>query len=590
MSSGRRADRVHAIFVMILALFVSLSAAPSVAAALTPVLVKSIDSTGNSNLTNFTVVGSKFYFTVNDATAKRNELWVSDGTTPGTQLVKSIDSTGNANLSDFTVVGSKLYFTVNDATAKRNELWVSDGTTLGTRLVKNIDPAGNLKFTRFTVAGSKLYFLATDAIVDEFSISTRYELWVSDGTSSGTQKLRDFILPKPDSEFGGITVEFGEITVIGSKLYFFVGDSARIDGNTTHGTQLWASDGTISGTKMVRNINPTNSSCCADGAEGVGNDFFIALGSKFLFTATKGTPGNELWSSDGTEAGTRVIAVVNPNVWKTLTFGAIVVGSKLYFDVSNGKGAGQLWVSNGTAAGTKMVKEINPKGGAYFGNFNAIGSNLYFNASDGIHGNELWISNGTASGTRMVKDINPKGNSNIGRTITSPTISGAWGSKLYFTATDGAHGNELWTSDGTSTGTKMVKDINPKGDSDITDPTVIGKRLYFTADDGIHGNELWVSDGTARGTYMLKDINAKGDSIILEVAATNSTFFFDATTSSDIGFGKLWSTDGTTAGTQQVKFGTAAGTRLVGEIVLRSAFYLWADDGTHRNGLWKIGK
>jgi len=583
MSSGKRADRVHAIFVMILALFVSLSAAPSVAAALTPVLVKSIDSTGNSNLTNFTVVGSKFYFTVNDATAKRNELWVSDGTTPGTRLVKSIDSTGSSKLSDFTVVGSKLYFTVNDAAGKKNELWVSDGTTLGTRLVKNIDPAGNLKFTRFTAVGSKIYFLATDAIVDQFSIWTRYELWVSDGMESGTQKLRDFSLPESDREFGGITV-------VGSKLYFFVGDSARIDGDTTHGTQLWASDGTTSGTKMVRNINPTNSSCCADGEEGAGNFFFIALGSKFLFATSTDTPENELWSSDGTEAGTRVIAVVNPDVRGSLTFGAIIVGSKLYFDVVSRNGAGQLWVSNGTAAGTKMVKTINPKGDAYFGNFNVIGSNLYFNASDGIHGNELWISNGTANGTRMVKDINPKGNSNIGRTSNTARTSGTWGSKLYFTATDGTHGNELWISDGTATGTKMVKDINPKGDSDITDPTVIGKRLYFTADDGIHGYEFWISDGTAKGTYMLKDINPKGDSNILDVTATSSAVFFDATTSSDSVPFKLWSTDGTTAGTQQVKFGTAAGTRLIGEIVLRSAYYLWADDGTHRNGLWKIAK
>jgi len=36
-----------------------------------------------------------------------------------------------------------------------------------------------------------------------------------------------------------------------------------------------------------------------------------------------------------------------------------------------------------------------------------VGSLLYFSARDANHGRELWVSDGTARGTRLVMDINP---------------------------------------------------------------------------------------------------------------------------------------------------------------------------------------
>ena len=94
----------------------------------------------------------------------------------------------------------------------------------------------------------------------------------------------------------------------------------------------------------------------------------------------------------------------------------------------------------------------------------------------------------------------------FGATITTSPV--AMNGALYFGADDGVHGKELWKSDGTASGTAMLKDINPGPlPSNPTDLTVVDNKLFFSASDGTHGFELWESDGTAAGTTMVKDVN-----------------------------------------------------------------------------------
>ncbi|MBI99102.1 MAG: hyalin, partial [Euryarchaeota archaeon] len=78
----------------------------------------------------------------------------------------------------------------------------------------------------------------------------------------------------------------------------------------------------------------------------------------------------------------------------------------------------------------------------------------------------------------------------------NPQYLTAVGNTLYFSATDGTHSVELWKSDGTSSGTVMVKDIR-NGSSGSTPMffTVVGNALYFRADDGTHGFELFTNLG-----------------------------------------------------------------------------------------------
>ena len=78
------------------------------------------------------------------------------------------------------------------------------------------------------------------------------------------------------------------------------------------------------------------------------------------------------------------------------------------------------------------------------------------------------------------------------------------GRTLFFAASDGASGAELWKSDGTAAGTVLVKDIHPGSMGSVPyQLTVFGDAVYFTATDGTTGRELWKSDGTAAGTQRV---------------------------------------------------------------------------------------
>ena len=177
-------------------------------------------------------------------------------------------------------------------------------------------------------------------------------------------------------------------------------------------------------------------------------------------------------------------------IWTTEKFVVL-----FYFENTDG-GVQQLWASDGTAAGTRLVTILSaPLDDSSTGfvdhSSTTIGGTLYYATNDITDGYELWRSDGTAAGTVMVKAFLPA--SSLSDLIS---VNGA----LYFEANDGVHGTELWKTDGTAAGTVMVKDIWPgPGKSLPANLTNVNGTLYFSANDGTDGVELWKSDGTAAG-------------------------------------------------------------------------------------------
>jgi ELWxxDGT repeat protein len=353
-----------------------------------------------------------------------------------------------------------------------------------------------------------------------------YELWKSDGTASGTVMVKDI-------NSGSGSSSPSQLTAVGNTLYFRANDGAN-------GDELWKSDGTVSGTMMVKDIDSGSGSSSPASLTAVGNTLY--------FQANDGNNGYELWKSDGTAAGTVLVKDINSGSSSSNPSQLTAVGNTLYFQANDGDNGAELWKSDGTASGTVLVKDIyNGYSGSSAYGLTPYGNDLYFIANDGVYGYELWKSDGTASGTVLVKDINVAGG------WSTPAYLTFVGNTLYFRANDGANGDELWKSDGTASGTMMVKDIySGSGSSSPQGLTAVGNTLYFQVYDGTNGYELWKSDGTAAGTVLVKDINnGSSSSNPNQLTAVGNTLYFQA--NDGVNGNELWKSDGTASGTVIVK-------------------------------------
>lgn len=436
------------------------------------------------------------------------ELGISDGTQEGTELVKDILVGATSSLpKSWATLNDKVIFIANDGTHGA-EIWITDGTESGTYLLKNTLP-GTQDFRSYGDVNikpldGKLYFHGDDFI------------YQSDGTLEGTNSVAD---SEGSYNLLGGTDEY--LLYLYSRKFYALNSS---------------------GLSLVKDISEVVSGYGIETDAGLANDGILY----FPFNISYGDllVGNELWVTDGTEAGTNLVKDINSGSANGIDqFGGGFLENQFIFSANDGNSGNELWITNGTESGTTLLKDINSgEQSSNPSNFVTLGNEVFFAANDGENGYELWKTDGTEAGTLMV--------SNFSESTQELTVKRLvkFSNNVYFSAYNDENGWALWKSNGSTEGTVLVKDVNVDTVDptiDITNLTVIGDKIYFSMDDGTHGNELWVSDGSEEGTILIDVLEGQVSSNPSLFTEVQGFLYFKSNN-------QLWRTDGTVDQTSMI--------------------------------------
>ena len=465
-----------------------------------------------------TLRGQAFFSAEEPSTGR--EMWVSDGTATGTELL--VDACPGDCWSDLELLGSGgggMFWAVG-ISSSRPRLWWSDGTRAGTRALRRdnlelVTPDG--RHPSFVFAGGALYILGC-------ARSQGCGLWQSDGTEEGTRP----IVPDSPWQSGSLS----GLQAVGSTFFFLAEDQ-------DHPFQLglWKTDGTEAGTVRVKDLE-------------IYPRVTAATANRFFFVSrSQDGESDELWASDGTEAGTRRLASFPdaPSSSSEIPW-LKPAGNRVYFLANDVVHGWEVWRSDGTPEGTERVTDFgffDPfRGGPSSWQFEEVGGRVVFFATDGLSNVKLWATNGPGQPMAALAQI-------CSEEESCDSIDSGWrllkvGNRVVFRGTDAAHGDEIWSTDGTVSGTRRLSDVCPGPCSRVfAEPVLSGSAAWFTGEGDSH-LEVWRTDGTQAGTRRFARLDATEWFLnVLELATAGNKIFLTAGDESGL---EPWVSDGTPEG------------------------------------------
>ena len=253
---------------------------------------------------NIVVAGSEekgylAYFCADDG-VHGEELWATDGTPDGTYMVKDIyEGISTSNILWLTRFNDKVIFSATGDSQDGQEICSSDGTADGTYMVANVNEWGDSEPRGLCQLNeTQFVFFAKDD--DASTVGTNGQWWryVSDGTAEGTTLVKEVNSMFPGRE--PIDNRTGDVVRVGRKV-FFIADVANVNGDeVTYGDEVWVTDGTPEGTKMIKDINTEKDPAGLEGStRGAAIAHFLNFyNKKLFFKAWSWASGNEPWAYD----------------------------------------------------------------------------------------------------------------------------------------------------------------------------------------------------------------------------------------------------------------------------------------------------
>lgn len=268
-----------------------------------------------------------------------------------------------------------------------------------------------------------------------------------------------------------------------TRLFFNATDDQNKGVFLTNGTSA-------STTKILENI--TN----AYGYTTFNTLNFYVQSPVVLFICQNSAYGIEIWRTNGTINNTQLVKDIYTGTNSSNPSNIIVYNFKAYFAASSSNTLRSIYSTEATQLTTQIAVPFNTGINSMIFTIDTLNGKLIFAANTLINGAELWVSDGTEAGTQLVKDIFT-GSANgfdtlYGRIKFSPV---RFNNKIFFSAKNNTYNTEPWFSDGTSTGTLCLKEINPNGGSNPSNFIVCNNNLYFTAHDGSEFG-IYKSNGT----------------------------------------------------------------------------------------------
>ncbi len=493
------------------------------------------------------------------------DLWVTDGSPEGTHLLADFappPCDGVCPLPDvdsITADGDAVYFETQRP-GRPFEIWRSDGTEAGTgpalelprRVVwaRSLQRIGGHWLFQAAKADEPIALWTVDdgftraapltgctggtcPQIDEDIESPApgiwlfvgydgqgWALWSTDGTGPGTRRLAgvcsDFsVSPGGPDVFPGPR----------GPIYF---RACPAGGFGSDDTELWATDGTLKGTRRA-------------GGQVAGVGFLDGL--TFFGSSPAGQPASELWTTDGTPGHARNVTALrryrsgSDPQFQPFRDGAL-------FATSSAPGHSEVWASDGTPGGTLPLQEPSGDFQRFFQGFLGSGNpvqlfTVYRQRNDGDPkaGTELWRTDGTPRGTRSLAVL---------PSFVESWLS--WNGGVVFVSNRLPEDCSLWRSDGTAAGTRQTF-RQPGG---LTCPfglIALGSRFLFFSlaldATGTPAGQVFLSDGTPAGTRRIASF--AGRTFGLQPVEIEGTVYFQLLSDTSA---ELWRTDGTPAGTR----------------------------------------